>query len=61
MTKTITRFAFRATPRDLLNIQNIANAMRDAGLTFTTRTDAIRLCLEVAATDPARMIEETAK
>jgi hypothetical protein len=58
MTKTITRFAFRATPRDLLNIETIANALQDAGRTFTTRTDAIRLCLEAAATDPTRMIIE---
>jgi hypothetical protein len=62
MTKTITRFAFRTTPRDLLNIEILANALRDAGRTFTTRTDAIRLCLEAAATDPTRMIiGETAK
>ena len=56
MTKTITRFAFRATPRDDLNIAIITNALRDAGRPFTTRTDAIRLCLEVAATNPTRMI-----
>jgi hypothetical protein len=60
-TKTVARFTFRANARDLLNFEIIANALRDAGRTFTTRTDAIRLCLEVAATDPARMIEETAK
>ena len=59
--RTIARFTFRSTPEDLQNIETIANALRDAGRTFTTRTDAIRLCLEVAAADPARMIEESAK
>ena len=59
--RTIARFTFRSTPEDLQNIETIANALRGAGRTFITRTDAIRLCLEVAAADPARMIEESAK
>jgi hypothetical protein len=57
--KTVTHLSLRSTPEDLRNIETIANALRDAGRVFTTRTDVIRMCLEVAATDPARMIAES--
>lgn len=57
--KTVTHFSFRSKPEDLRNIETIANSLRDAGQVFTTRTDVIRMCLEVVATDPARMIEES--
>ncbi len=58
-TKTIARFAFRSTPEDLANIEHIANALRDAGQTFTTRSDAIRLCLKLAAADTARLVADS--
>lgn len=58
-TKTVARFAFRSTPDDLANIELIANALRDAGQTFTTRSDAIRLCLKLAAADITRLIMDS--
>jgi hypothetical protein len=50
MTPTVSgRFAFRASPEDLKNIEAVALAMREAGHPFCTRTDALRLSLAAAA------------
>jgi hypothetical protein len=47
--ETIGRFAFRATPTDIQNIEKIAMQMRTQGNAFATRTDAVRESLARAA------------
>ncbi len=58
---TTGRFAFRATLRDLQHLETIALALRNSGRPFATRTDALRLCLAVAAADPASLQAVAAK
>lgn len=48
-TAPTSRFAFRATPTDLAHLASIAAALREAGESFATRTDAMRHALEEAA------------
>ena len=49
MPATETRLAFRATPADLAHLAAVAEALREAGNTFATRTDAFRHALQDAA------------
>lgn len=49
------QLTFRLTNADAANILAIANALRDGGNQFPTRTDACRFALELAAREVAKM------
>ena len=57
--QTAARLAFKATQSDLDHLEAIAATLRQSGRPFTTRTDALRVCLRVAASDPTRVLAES--